>query len=133
LKIQGACHCGDIAYEAVIDPQQVSICHCTDCQALTGTAYRVAVPALIENFQLRRGTPKIYIKIGGSGAQRAQAFCGRCGSPLYAYAIDNPKTYGLRVGCIAQRRELVPTLQLWCDSALGWTANIEGVPKQPRE
>ncbi|MDQ3188264.1 MAG: GFA family protein, partial [Pseudomonadota bacterium] len=32
MKIQGACHCGDISYEAVVDPARVSICHCADCQ-----------------------------------------------------------------------------------------------------
>ena len=133
MKIQGACHCGDISYEAIIDPARVSICHCTDCQALTGSAYRVTVPALIADFNLRTGSPKIYIKTGESGAKRAQAFCARCGSPLYAYPVDNPKTYGLRVGCIAQRRELVPTLQIWCGSALSWTADIGDIPKLQRE
>ena len=133
MNIQGACHCGDISYEATIDPARVSICHCTDCQALTGSAYRVTVPTLIENFHLRRGTPKIYVKTGDSGAQRAQAFCERCGSPLYAYAVDNPKMYGLRVGCIAQRRELVPTLQIWCGSALNWTGDLNDIPKRQRQ
>ena len=133
MKIQGACHCGDISYEAIIDPARVSICHCTDCQALTGSAYRVTVPTLIADFNLRTGSPKLYIKTGESGAKRAQAFCARCGSPLYAYPVDNPKSYGLRVGCIAQRRELVPTLQIWCDSALSWTADIADIPKLQRE
>jgi hypothetical protein len=60
-------------------------------------------------------------------------FCPRCGSPIYAHAVENPKTYGLRVGCIVQRRELVPTLQIWCDSALSWTGDIEDIPKLQRE
>ena len=81
MKIQGACHCGDISYEAIVDPSRVSICHCTDCQALTGSAFRVTVPTLNEDFELRTGAPKIYIKTGGSGAKRVQAFCARCGSP----------------------------------------------------
>jgi hypothetical protein len=133
MKVQGACHCGEISYEAIIDPARVSICHCTDCQALTGSAYRVTVPTLIADFNLRTGSPKVYIKTGESGAKRAQAFCARCGSPLYAYPVENPKAYGLRVGCIAQRRELVPTLQIWCDSALSWTADIGDIPKLQRE
>ena len=133
MKVQGACHCRDISYEAIVDPERVSICHCTDCQALTGSAYRVTVPTLIEDFKLRSGTPKIYIKIGGSGAKRGQAFCPRCGSPLYSYAVDSPKTYGLRVGCIAERHQLVPKVQIWCNSALGWTSDIKSVPKRPHE
>ncbi|MBC8118031.1 MAG: GFA family protein [Burkholderiaceae bacterium] len=133
MKIQGACHCRDISYEAIVDPARVSICHCTDCQALTGSAYRVTVPTLIEDFKLLSGSPKIYVKTGDSGAQRAQAFCPRCGSPLYAYSVDDPKTYGLRVGCIAERHALVPMLQIWCGSALGWTGDIEDIPGRQRE
>ena len=98
MKIDGQCHCGHMSYDAEIDPARVSICHCTDCQALTGTAYRVSVPTAREAFRLLEGTPKVYVKTAESGAQRGQAFCADCGSPLYAYAVDNPATYGLRVG-----------------------------------
>ncbi len=43
MKIDGHCHCGLVTYEADIDPKRVSICHCTDCQSLTGSPYRVTV------------------------------------------------------------------------------------------
>src|SRR5262245_4627881 len=38
MKVDGRCHCGYITYEAEIDPEKVMICHCTDCQTLTGSA-----------------------------------------------------------------------------------------------
>ncbi len=44
MKVEGRCHCGQITYEATVDPEKVSICHCTDCQMLTGSAYRATVP-----------------------------------------------------------------------------------------
>ena len=31
MKVDGACHCGSIRYEAEVDPAKVIICHCTDC------------------------------------------------------------------------------------------------------
>lgn len=74
MKIDGGCHCGAITYEAEVDPEKTSICHCTDCQQLTGTAFRVTVPAPEDHYRITRGTPKIYIKTGSSGAKRAQAF-----------------------------------------------------------
>jgi len=36
MKVQGSCHCGRITYEAEVDPGRVSLCHCTDCQTVTG-------------------------------------------------------------------------------------------------
>ena len=44
MHVTGACHCGQIRYEAEIDLAAVSICHCTDCQKITGSAFRVNVP-----------------------------------------------------------------------------------------
>ena len=44
MKIEGGCHCGNITYRAEVDPNTVGICHCTDCQTLTGSAYRANIP-----------------------------------------------------------------------------------------
>ena len=41
MHITGGCHCGQITYEAELDPQRVVICHCSDCQKLTGSPFRV--------------------------------------------------------------------------------------------
>lgn len=133
MRVHGACHCGAIRYEAEVEPSRVSICHCTDCQQLTGSAYRVTVAARREDFRLLAGAPKTYIKTADSGAQRAQLFCGDCGSPLLAHAVDDPSTIGLRVGCIDERSELAPRRQIWCQSALGWAMDIRGVPGTARE
>jgi hypothetical protein len=133
MKVHGSCHCKRVSYEADVDPERVTICHCTDCQALTGSAYRVTVAARMEDFSLVSGTPKVYIKLGDNGARRAQAFCADCGSPLYTYAADDPKTVGLRVGGIAERRQLAPKKQIWCRSALDWTMDIGGIPKVERQ
>ena len=134
MKVNGKCHCGAISYGATVDPQRVTICHCTDCQALTGSAYRVSVPAASDSFSLRSGSPAIYVKTAENGAKRAQAFCSTCGSPLYTYAANaDVVSYGLRVGCIEQRRELPPRQQKWCSSALEWSMDIAHLPGRERE
>ena len=133
MRVEGGCHCGAIAYEATVDPDAVSICHCTDCQTLTGSAFRVTVPAPAASFVLRRGAPKIYVKkTADSGTHRAHAFCPECGTPLYATSVTAPVSYGLRVGTIRERAALRPGRQSWCRSALPWAMNIEGVAKRDR-
>ena len=126
MKIDGACHCGAIQYEAEVAPDGVSICHCVDCQKLTGSAFRLTVAATEENFRLKAGTPRVYVKTAESGAKRAQAFCADCGSPIYATSVgDGPKVYGLRVGTIRQRQELAPARQVWRRSALTWVPEMD--------
>jgi hypothetical protein len=133
MKVEGRCHCGKITYEAIVDPDRVTVCHCTDCQMLTGTAYRAAVPAPRETFSLRTGAPKVYVKTAESGTKRAHAFCGDCGTPIYSSAIVDPPTYSLRVCCLEQRAELRPKKQMWCRSALPWSVSLEGVPQSSRQ
>jgi hypothetical protein len=128
MKIDGGCHCGNITYTAEIDPDKVGICHCTDCQTLSGTAFRVSVSAAKEFFQLK-GEPKIYIKTAESGAKRAQAFCPECGTPIYATAASDPKIFNIRVGTVRQRAELRPKTQGWYRSARDWLIDLPSLPK----
>ena len=125
MKIEGQCFCGEIAYEAVIDPGRVVICHCTHCQALSGSAFEVVAMAPADRFTLLSGTPRCFIKTADSGRSRQLAFCGNCGSRLYG--ADDSGVLALRVGTIRQRRQLSPRLQIWCDSALPW-ARYGGIP-----
>ena len=129
MQVNGSCHCGNIEYVADIDPERVVICHCSDCQMLSGSAFRVVAFTIEDGFTLTRGTPKAYIKTAQSGRPREQGFCEQCGSNLYATAPGaGPKVYGLRVGTIAQRHELRPKRQLWCRSAQPWLADITSLP-----
>jgi hypothetical protein len=136
MKITGGCHCGAITYEAEADPENTSICHCTDCQQLSGTVFRTSIRAQPGTFKVLTGQPRIYVKIGDSGGKRAQAFCERCGSPIYATAAEGPepKLYNIRVGTVHQRSQLVPKVQIWCRSEQQWLPGlgaIRKVEKQP--
>jgi hypothetical protein len=135
MKVTGGCHCGHITYEAEADPATVRVCHCTDCQKLTGTAFRTNIASLPGTFVLKSGTPKIYIKIAESGGKRAHAFCPECGTPIYAAAPEpNPSTYALRVGAIEQRAQFAaPIRQIWCRSALPWSMDLTRVERAERQ
>jgi hypothetical protein len=129
MKVEGRCHCGQIAYEADVDPNEVSLCNCTDCQMLTGSTFRVSVRAKKENFRLLRGQPKVYVKTADSGARRRHSFCANCGTPVSAAAdSDDPPQYSLRVGCLAQAKDLPPRRRIWCHSALPWSQDVSAVP-----
>jgi len=129
MKVHGACHCGRITYEAEVDPAKVGICHCTDCQMLTGSAFRVSVPAPAASYRLLSGKPKVYVKTADSGTKRRHSFCPTCGTPVAATAdSDAPPFYSLRVGCLRERAALPPKKRIWCKSALEWAQDVSAVP-----
>jgi hypothetical protein len=133
MNVHGGCHCGSLRYEAEIDPERVGVCHCTDCQRLTGSAFSVYAPVRRENFRLT-GEPRIYVKTAESGNRRAQAFCPSCGTCIYGADAQSPQVYNLRVGTMDERALLPPKMQIWCRSALPWLnalAAVPGVAKEP--
>jgi len=127
MKIDGRCHCGAIRYEASVSPKLVSICHCNDCQTMSGAPYRVNASALRATFKLT-GAPKNYVKIGSSGDEVVTTFCGDCGSALFSYKEGND-FLNLRLGAISQRAQLAPMAQGFCDSGLPWAFDITGIDK----
>ena len=131
MKIDGACSCGNITIEGEADPAAVSICHCTDCQTATGTAFRVSIPVSGSSLKVT-GQPTIYIKTtADSGNPRAQAFCPKCGSPLYSTTPGEGQQamYIVRVGILRQRDQLEPKRQIWWRSARPWVTGLEDVRK----
>ena len=130
MKVDGRCHCGAISFEAEVDPQTAGMCHCSDCQKLTGSAFRANVQAPAASFRFLRGTPKRYIKTADSGNRRCHAFCGDCGGPVYASAVEDPPTYSLRIGALDQRYELgAPARQIYTERRLPWVCDLADVPE----
>lgn len=120
MLIDGQCHCGAIRYRAEIDPRHVTLCHCTDCQALTGTAFRTSVSARRSRIEID-GAPRVYSKTAASGAIRHQHFCGACGSPLFTSGEGaDAEIWGIRWGGIRQREALIPGAEIWRRSAAPW-------------
>jgi hypothetical protein len=131
MRIDGSCACGTITLEGEADPADVSICHCTDCQTGTASAFRVSIPVSGEAFKMS-GQPAVYVRTtADSGNPRAQAFCPTCGSPLYATTPGEGQQamYMLRVGILRQRDQLVPKRQIWFRSARPWTTKLDAIPK----
>jgi hypothetical protein len=135
MKVNGSCHCGLIAIEAEVDPDKAVICHCTDCQTATGTAFRVSIPARGDAFRMT-GQPAIYLKTTAeSGNSRVNAFCPKCGSQLYSTTPgDGPQaSYMLRVGMLRQRDQLIPRRQIWFRSAQPWITEIGKLPRDQKQ
>lgn len=128
MKVDGQCHCGAIAWEAEIDPDKILICHCTDCQVLSGGAFRWGTLIAREAFTLLRGEPRSYRKIADSGAARDLTFCGDCGTPLYGTQAEHSTTLSLRLGGARQANKLRPSGQIWTQSKLDWLGDIADMP-----
>jgi hypothetical protein len=132
MHIDGACHCGAVTFTADIDPARVMLCHCADCQVMSGSAFRIVVLTPVEAFAIS-GPTRRYVKVADSGNRRAQVFCPECGTPVYATAPENATTVSIRLGCVRQRNLLRPFAQIWQHSALPWLHELAAVTGSPEE
>jgi len=127
MKIDGACLCGQFKYEAEIDPAKVVVCHCTDCQIGSASAFRYGVLVPHDCFKRLSGELKTYVKTAESGHKRALAFCPDCGTQIYGTDPGAETSYSLRLGTARQRYDLEPKVQVWRRSAVGWLGRIDGL------
>ncbi len=134
MDVNGRCHCGDIQFKARVEPKRVGICHCTDCQVFSGSAFRTSVLVPGRDFQLVQGEPATYEKTAESGSVRQLLFCRRCGTHLYGTTPNRDEAiYSVRVGVLAERSDLPPAAQVWCESEVPWLARLGEVRRIPRQ
>jgi hypothetical protein len=96
---QGGCLCGEVRYRTTAEPVRVTICHCTFCQRLTGSAYLVE-PIFGRTDVVFHGTPaRTYDHRSDSSRKRVTLnFCGRCATTICLDLERFPEVLGLCAG-----------------------------------
>ena len=118
-QIEGGCLCGRVRYSADAEPAFVGVCHCTDCQKFSGSAFAtvVGVPAAALRVT---GTLKTFTKVGDSGKPIHRRFCPECGCGIMDEADALPAVAMINVGTLDDRSWVQPVSQMYCGSAQSW-------------
>ena len=127
MEIDGGCHCGKITYRATIDPENVFICHCSDCQSISGAPYRTVARLPEADFTLLSGEPKVFTRDTDSGRKLPCSFCPDCGTRLYHAPENMPDTINIKPGTLDDTSWLEPNFHVWTKSRQRWLALPEGV------
>ena len=118
-QISGGCLCGSVRYSADAEPAFVGVCHCSDCQRFTGSAFAtvVAVPASALRVS---GMLKTFTKPGDSGLPMHRRFCPECGSGIVDEADALPGIAMVNAGTLDDRSWVLPQSEVYCASAQPW-------------
>ena len=93
---EGGCLCGAVRYRVGGKPLRVTVCHCTFCQKLTGSAFLVEPIFHRQDVVIVAGTPKTYDHRSDTSHKRVTLnFCGRCGTTLYLDLERFPDIFGV--------------------------------------
>jgi len=117
--IEGGCLCGTVRYRADAEPVFIGVCHCTDCQHFTGSAFSTVMALPVSSLKIA-GTLKTFSKSGDTGKSMHRRFCPECGSGITDEADAMPGLVMINVGTLDDRSWVKPQSEVYCDSAQPW-------------
>ena len=118
MKIDGQCHCGEITYEAELDLEKVAICHCTDCQKQSGSAFGMSLIIQRDALEILTGEVATFETTADSKRLKTCAFCPRCGVRIYN---GTRALFSIKAGTLDDTSQLIPDAHYWTRSKQSWT------------
>ncbi len=126
MPLTGRCLCGDVSYVAESAPLITAICHCTDCQRQSGSAYSLVVAVPRDAVELTGDSVATFTTTtAATGTPSYRKFCSRCGSPLVVLPDAAPSMAFIKAGTLDDRKALAPTLEVHCDDAFAYVTGEE--------
>lgn len=95
---EGSCLCRNIRYRVDGDLGEFGYCHCHSCRKASGSAFGANVG--VDRSEFRLTDPAGLLREYESSPGKFRTFCSNCGSPLYAYLADTPKSIRIRLGTL---------------------------------
>ena len=123
--IDGGCQCGRVRYRVEGKPPVgLAVCHCTECQRQSGSAFGMSLAVASSAFRLRSGDLKTFDVKCGSGRIKTCAFCPECGTRIY-HQTENGMS--LKAGTLDDTSWLKPDAHYWTKRKQSWVVVPEGV------
>jgi hypothetical protein len=132
-EVKGRCRCGGVSYASTAEPVFVGICHCTNCQKSTGSAYATVLAVPTDSLTIS-GTTQRFDDMADSGKGVHRDFCPKCGSTVTQTADVMAGLTMVPVGTLDDAAAFKPAMQIYCDSAMPWAplaGDIARFPKMP--
>lgn len=115
LPFHGGCQCGAVRYTVTGQPIVFYLCHCTECQRHTSSAFG-------ESLRVRTGDVEIIGDVATtwrnaqSGRKRFGHFCRACGVRL-VHGSDGADEVNIKAGTLDDTSWLWPAGHIWAGSA----------------
>jgi hypothetical protein len=126
---KGSCLCRRVQYEVTGEIGDFGFCHCTSCRKASGTAHAANAPVQRADFLITSGAEELREFESTSG--RVRVFCGRCGSPLYAYLREDVDVIRIRLGSLDTAFDKRPRAHTWVSDKAPWEPIEDSLPQFP--
>lgn len=132
LPLTGGCQCGRVRYEIGAAPRAFYLCHCTECQTQTSSAFGESLrcdPASVSV----TGAMKTSRRSSDGGAVRLGDFCPECGVRIQHRSAGDPDRLNVKAGTLDDTSWLVPAGHIWTASRQPFVTIGVGALSYPRQ
>lgn len=127
---KGSCLCGGVRYAIDGELGDFGYCHCTSCRKASGSGHGANAPVERARFRLLAGQSLVREFESSPGKHRA--FCGTCGSPLYAYLAQTKDVLRVRLGSLDTPFDKRPRAHTWVSDKAPWEPIEDAIPQFPQ-
>jgi hypothetical protein len=120
-----SCSCGQLKLAAAGEPLRVSLCHCLECQARTGSTYGVQAKYPIASVSIE-GRAAEFVRVGDEGNQAHFFFCPTCGATVW-YRINEEEFFVVPVGVFRDPSFPAPTVSVYEERMHSWVGLPPGI------
>lgn len=115
ITYEGGCACRSIRYKFTGKPYTCYACHCTTCQARTGSAFGMSMHVAADALEIIKGVPiDVSSKSGGAVLQ----YCEKCRALLFIKSVSEITC--IFPGCFDDKSWFQPVANVWVRSAQPW-------------
>ncbi len=124
--MDGSCGCGAVKFRLNSPPKKVVNCHCNFCRKHNGSAFSTYAVVAEADLEIAAGPEHVAAFEWYENGHKH--FCRQCGTPLYGKNARYPGLCMVLLGTLAASRDLLPAVNLYCESALAWVGDVAQIP-----
>lgn len=123
--LSGRCECGAVRYRVADEFLYAANCHCSNCRASTGSAFKPFAGIEREKLELVAGADDLLI-VGADDENHTR--CARCGSLLYSVVREGAYVH-VALGSLVDTPRIRPAKHIFVGSKAPWFEITDDLPQ----
>ncbi len=121
LPLSGGCQCGGVRYAITAVPLTLYLCHCTECQRQSSSAFGMSMLVARSALAVDWARLGIFVRGTAAGGREIRClFCPDCGTRLFHESTQENEVVSVKAGSLDNTRWLRPVGHLWTRRAQPW-------------
>jgi hypothetical protein len=124
--LEGRCECGTVRYRVADEFLYAANCHCSQCRAATGSAFKAFAGIARDKLELTDGRDKLLV-YGEDDLNNTR--CAACGSLLFSVVREGAYLH-VALGSLVDAPGIRPTEHIFVGSKAPWFEITDDLPQR---